>query len=483
MSRERVRRPAFSLIELLVVIAIIAILVGLLVPAVQKVREAAARAQCANNLKQMGVALHAHHDSRGIIPPLALCGNGPEDLNGGMTNLWYQFRHTPVFIWLLPYLEQNNIYSAWNIHVNGDDNVTPGSGIPVSSGGITNYKLAAGPLPVFTCPSMPNPVNPVFACWASYAFCRGNVDLHTSVAPGYNPVQAGDVCPTQGTPDVPISDPTQYPYSWSKADGCFVTAWDTGLTSGAQTAYKNSSTGNTATTSLNPNGFPLGYSSLKLSFRHVTDGLSNTIGAGEAWHTLKGYSSLSSGTNISSMSPLTFTKVTTTGSARTFGPTTPITLGPPYSEVTWATSEVNSSSSTGTPVLSSGYTAWGANTGDYFNDRLTSAPMNQSTDHCLTDSTPCYYYRWASPSLATVPVSPPAYLPGVPAASDPDYIAYLGRVITGPGFGYTSGHAGNGGNFLFMDGTVRFVGQGIDPQTYRALGSRAGGEVITGFNF
>jgi prepilin-type N-terminal cleavage/methylation domain-containing protein len=160
------RQAGFTLIELLVVIAIIAILIGLLLPAVQKVREAAARSTCQNNLKQVGLAIHNHESGMGTIPTSVR--------PGGNTSL-------PRVSWTIPtlaYIEQDNLRRNYN------PNQTWGAA--------ANLPISSQPIKIFQCPSAPNPTrkdgDPQTNTWdvvavTDYAAVTGVSPLATNVNP------------------------------------------------------------------------------------------------------------------------------------------------------------------------------------------------------------------------------------------------------------------------------------------------------------
>jgi prepilin-type N-terminal cleavage/methylation domain-containing protein/prepilin-type processing-associated H-X9-DG protein len=138
MPRRR-HRPAFTLIELLVVIAIIAILIGLLLPAVQKVRDAAARAQCQNNLKQIGVAYH--NEAGAYDSKLA-----PRMIGGTPAN---QLKPHGWGVELLPYVEQDNLYRLFDLNL--PFYAGPAIGMPNAR----NQEVSNTPIKTFLCPSSP----------------------------------------------------------------------------------------------------------------------------------------------------------------------------------------------------------------------------------------------------------------------------------------------------------------------------------------
>jgi prepilin-type N-terminal cleavage/methylation domain-containing protein len=163
MNPRRALRSGFTLIELLVVIAIIAILIALLVPAVQKVREAAARTQCLNNLKQWGLAMHSFHDVNKKLPPFTTVQTPAAPA---------MRRHTWAPM-IMPYLDQGNLVRAYNSAVNWYD--------------APNLAMTQQPLTVFYCPSdrpgaMWTDQTGYISARANYLVCYGNLTFPTAAS-------------------------------------------------------------------------------------------------------------------------------------------------------------------------------------------------------------------------------------------------------------------------------------------------------------
>jgi prepilin-type N-terminal cleavage/methylation domain-containing protein/prepilin-type processing-associated H-X9-DG protein len=369
------RRCGFTLIELLVVIAIIAVLIGLLLPAVQKVREAAARMSCTNNLKQLGIACHSFHDAQNGWPLGA-------ELNVGSG--WTAF--------LLPYLEQDNAYKGLTFReddVSNDQWAWPLPGYPNPSvtDSVThsrNIALCEMKFKMFRCPSSAVPDNyPDISGdnWivqrrapANYLGCvSGRITddrrrLVTTTPWGSN----------SGTEDI------------HTLDGIFIAKevhqriiWQgRHRTTGQQFSYSGGMTSGVTMTS-------------------ITDGTSNTIAIGEAEPDRRG--------------------------------------------VTLAAIERENNAS-------------GCGRKDHWaigSDDVDTSNQGDISEFLGSTGVPINYLMNNPPTPCT-----------------PQHAAYE--------LSYGSRHSG-GANFLFADGSVRFLRDSINPQTLSALGTRNGGEVVGDF--
>jgi prepilin-type N-terminal cleavage/methylation domain-containing protein/prepilin-type processing-associated H-X9-DG protein len=257
----------FTLIELLVVIAIIAVLIGLLLPAVQKVREAANRLSCANNLKQLGLANHSYHDANGYFPPGGMLNPGWGS-DGTDTAHWqgdggWRYDKGSWMVYILPYIEQENLYNQiiqFGMNVPKVDTMTraayhdangnlvpvdPNTGIPV-----LGTAVLPKPMKVYRCPSDGYKTNMGFYNYAAN-YAVNNDYGACACSPPYDPF-------------IPVyCDGSKFGCNWCGCGGQYA-----GLCSGSGAGSGMFYEGVTPT-------------SMRINIASVTDGTSNTILLGE----------------------------------------------------------------------------------------------------------------------------------------------------------------------------------------------------------
>jgi len=354
-----IRRRGFTLIELLVVIAIIAVLIGLLLPAVQKVREAASRMKCQNNLKQLGIACHAFHDSQNGWPMGAEFGVGT-----GWSAL------------ILPYMEQDNVFRGLTFQEDGSLNAQWAQGLPGVAGdpvstnpNLRNIAACETKFTVFSCPSSALPDNIPDISGDNWIVLRRAPSNYSGCVS--STLQDDRRTRAEATPFGTVTAE-----KISDLEGIFITKLFSQRIRINSQEYGGTTSGVTMT--------------------GITDGTSNTIAIGEV---------------LTDRTQVAFMGTTRESNASTQGRKD----------------------------------HWAVGSDDV--DTTNQGDMSE-----FLFSTAC-------------PINTPRVAAGSSAFAIYEFSA--GSMHTG------------GANFMFADGSVRFLRDTISAQTYAALGSRQGGEVVT----